>query len=99
MPSPRCSTPASRPFSGPDAPSEPAVDPGRLAWVVGGRAGLQCQSPLSTGRRPSLPRLLLLGVIAGGPAILGGRFLNPVSVAGLWAGILALYATSLLVTG
>jgi hypothetical protein len=44
----------------------------RLAWVVGGRADLRCESPLSTGRRPSLPRLLLLGVIAGGPAILGG---------------------------
>jgi zinc transporter ZupT len=100
--------------------------------------GLAIVAPLSEGRRPSLPRLLALGVIAGGPAIVGGvigataanaelatfllglgvgailqvvvqlaptlrdtagRILNPVSVAGLCAGILALYATSLLVTG
>jgi ZIP family zinc transporter len=100
--------------------------------------GLAIVAPLSDGRRPSLPRLLALGVIAGGPAIVGGvigataanaelatlllglgvgailqvvvqlapslrdaagRILNPVSVGGLCAGILALYATSLLVTG
>jgi zinc transporter ZupT len=100
--------------------------------------GLAVVAPLSEGRRPPLPRLLALGVIAGGPAIVGGligataanaelatfllglgvgaivqvvvqlapslrdaagRILNPVSVGGLCAGIVALYATSLLVTG
>ena len=100
--------------------------------------GLAIVAPLSGERRPSMPRLLGLGVIAGGPAILGGvigasaanpelatlllglgvgailqvvvqlapalrdsagRMLNPVSVGGLCAGLLALYATSLLVTG
>jgi zinc transporter ZupT len=100
--------------------------------------GLAIVAPLSDGRRPSLPRLLALGLIAGGPAIVGGvigataanaklatlllglgvgailqvvvqlapslrdaagRILNPISVGGLCAGIVALYATSLLVTG
>jgi zinc transporter ZupT len=101
--------------------------------------GLAIVAPLSgedRGARPSAPRLLGLGLIAGGPAIVGaflgatvtsaelatlllgvgvgaivqvvvqltpalrdraGRILHPVSVGGLCAGMLALYATSLLV--
>jgi ZIP family zinc transporter len=101
--------------------------------------GLAIVAPLSgedRGARPSAARLLGLGLIAGGPAIVGaflgatvtsaelatlllgvgvgaivqvvvqltpalrdraGRILHPVSVGGLCAGMLALYATSLLV--
>jgi zinc transporter, ZIP family len=104
--------------------------------------GLAIVAPLRGGAgaadvRPGLARLAALGLIAGGPAILGawigaaafnpslaallfgvgvgaiarvvvqiapamrdgeGRFLHPVSVAGMIAGIVALYATGLLVS-
>ena len=103
--------------------------------------GLAIVAPLRGGEgggsRPALSRLLVLGLIAGAPAILGawigasafnpslaallfgvgvgaiarvivqiapsmrdaaGRYLHPVSVAGMIAGIVALYATGLLVS-
>jgi zinc transporter, ZIP family len=98
--------------------------------------GLAIVAPLREGARPSLARLLGLGLIAGAPAILGawigaaafdpslaallfgvgvgaivrvivqiapsmrdgsGRYLHPVSVAGMLAGIAVLYLTGLLV--
>jgi len=98
--------------------------------------GLAIVAPLRDGARPSLGRLLGLGLIAGAPAILGawigaaafdpslaaflfgvgvgaiarvivqlspamrdgeGRLLYPASVAGILAGIAALYLTGLLV--
>ncbi|HXQ88375.1 MAG TPA: ZIP family metal transporter [Solirubrobacterales bacterium] len=99
--------------------------------------GLAIVAPLRDGARPSLGRLLGLGLIAGAPAILGawigaaaydpslaallfgvgvgaiarvivqlapamrdpeGRLLYPTSVAGILAGIAALYLTGLLVS-
>ncbi len=99
--------------------------------------GLAIVAPLRDGARPSLARLLGLGLIAGAPAILGawigaaaydpslaallfgvgvgaiarvivqiapamrdaeGRLLYPSSVAGILAGIAALYLTGLLVS-
>jgi zinc transporter, ZIP family len=98
--------------------------------------GLAIVAPLRDGARPSLARLLGLGLVAGAPAILGawigaaafdpslaallfgvgvgaiarvivqiapsmrdddGRYLHPVSVAGMLAGIAVLYLTGLLV--
>lgn len=99
--------------------------------------GLAIVAPLRDGAPPGLGRLLALGLLAGGPAVLGawlgaaafnpsvaallfgvgvgaivrvivqlapvmrdasGRLLYPVSVAGILAGILALYVTGLLVS-
>ncbi|MGH3449538.1 MAG: ZIP family metal transporter [Haloechinothrix sp.] len=98
--------------------------------------GLAIVSPL-TERRPTLPRLALLGLIAGAPAIVGaliggtvtnvevsafllgvgvgaivqvilqiapalrdraGRLLDPATIGGATAGLLAMYLTGLLVT-
>jgi zinc transporter, ZIP family len=99
--------------------------------------GLAIVAPLARGGRPSFWRLVLLGVIAGAPAILGavigasvynqelatlligvgvgaiiqvigqllpsirdrsGSALNPLSIAGILAGVLLMYATGLLIS-
>jgi zinc transporter ZupT len=98
--------------------------------------GLAIVAPLARGGRPSFGRLVLLGVIAGAPAILGavigasvynqelatlligvgvgaiiqviaqllptirddsGSALNPLSIAGILAGVALMYATGLLI--
>ncbi len=98
--------------------------------------GLAIVAPLARGERPSFWRLVLLGVIAGAPAILGavigasvynqelatlligvgvgaiiqvigqllpsirdssGSALNPLSIAGILAGVAFMYATGLLI--
>ena len=99
--------------------------------------GLAIVAPLAKGGRPPVSRLLLLGVVAGAPAILGavigasvynqelatlligvgvgaiiqviaqllpsirdsqGRALHPLSIAGIVAGALIMYATGLLIS-
>ncbi len=99
--------------------------------------GLAIVAPLARGERPPFGRLVLLGVIAGAPAILGavigasvynqelatlligvgvgaiiqvigqllpsirdssGSALNPLSIAGILAGVVLMYATGLLIS-
>jgi zinc transporter, ZIP family len=99
--------------------------------------GLAIVAPLAKGERPPFSRLLLLGVVAGAPAILGavigasvynqelatlligvgvgaiiqviaqllpsirdeaGRALHPLSIAGIVAGAVIMYATGLLIS-